>query len=220
MCDNWKRVCQLEKVHHCRLWKIYQLSVVRFPNWLELVRICKPDELGRHLLHPTLSLPTGTIWRLALWEALQRHRLLEGRPDGVPGVPGRNHTSGIQVRPKVAGHLGGRRWGRWGQLQMLKWLRSRRWRWHSLHVSCCTIPYSFFSAILSPGVVLCGVLLSGALRRQWCAGSRRRATQPSLTTTRSSGSGLCWWRPMLLQYGLNLICNRFLCCDLPPAKMN
>ena len=88
MCDNWKRVCELEKVHHCRLWKIYQLSVVRFPHWLELVRICKLDEEDTTPIQPTLSLPTGTIWRLALREALQRHRLLEGWPDGVPGVPG------------------------------------------------------------------------------------------------------------------------------------
>ena len=69
------------------------------------------------------------------------------------------------------------------------------------HIFCCWVEpslllsswYSFSSSEFSPpGVILCGVLLWAALKRRWCAGSRRRATQPSLITTRSLGSGLCW----------------------------
>ena len=57
-----------------------------------------------------------------------------------------------QVLLEIPGHLGGRRWGRWGQLQMLKWLRPGCWCRHSLHVSCNPIPYCLCNGTFSPTI--------------------------------------------------------------------
>ena len=114
---NWRPDCG-----GCDKYQLCDSSLIDL-SWLRNLLSSNRDHLETGTLRGFATLPTS--WRTARWSTRSTRY---------------QEVSDTQVQPKVPGHLGGRRWSRWGQLQMLKWLRSGRWCWHSLHVSCFAFP--------------------------------------------------------------------------------